>query len=291
MGSSLSDFKLPSIGSEANLLNSLASGGWWIIAEWACLPGQRTRPPAWFSVIGNSAVMDRAAHCSLAFTSLQFLWSCNSSIFYSYTIGALRKVLNPLRLVECWRYLVSCCSLLSPWKLSVGKFVWWQMQRTREMWGQGSVGWAGLGWAGDRDSCCCWHQSLDLTQQILLPHSHPQLLIRTHLTESRRCPEISPSLFDLWSAAGRRAGSLVWPIWTMIIKQTAPRVSSLGLIRNSWASHSNSLNFPRSINFWLIGFKLCRAKHVGQARPHSTQGLGHCCRQESRKNVPCSSRI
>ena len=146
MGSSLSDFKFPSIGSEANLLNSLASGGWWIIAEWACLPGQRPRPPAWFSVIGNSAVMDRAAHCSLAFTSLQFLWSCNSFIFYSYTIGALRKVLNPLRLVECWRYLVSCCSLLSPWKLSVGKFVWWQMQRTREMWGQGSVGWAGLGW-------------------------------------------------------------------------------------------------------------------------------------------------
>ena len=95
MGSSLSDFKLPSIGSEANLLNSLASGGWWIIAEWACLPGQRPRPPAWFSVIGNSAVMDWPAHCSLAFTSLQFLWSCNSFIFYSYTIGALRKVLNP----------------------------------------------------------------------------------------------------------------------------------------------------------------------------------------------------
>ena len=183
---------------------------------------------------------------------------------------------------------MSCCSLLSPWKLSVGKFVWWQMQRTREMWGQGSVGWAGLGWGP-------WQLLL------LAPVTRPDpadtvtdtltLSYWSELIWPKVEYALSPSLFDFWSSAGRRAGSFVWPIWTMIIKQTAPSVSSLCLIRNSWASHSNSLNFPRSINFWLIGFKLCRAKHGGQARPHSTQGLGHCCRQESRKNVPCSSRI
>ena len=91
------------------------------------------------------------------------------------------------------------------------------------------------------------------------------------LCRDRRVP-VQLCAYCVWSSAGRRAGSFVWPIWTMIIKQTAPSVSSLGLIRNSWASHSNSLNFPRSINFWLIGFKLCRAKHVGQATLHTGAG-------------------
>ena len=173
MGSSLSDFKLPSIGSEANLLNSLASGGWWIIAEWACLPGQRTRPPAWFSVIGNSAVMDWPAHCSLAFTSLQFLWSCNSFIFYSYTIGALRRVLNPPP--PGW-VLKVFGELLFP--IIAVKAVCRQICLVADAEDQRNVGTGqcGLGWAGDRDSCCCWHQSLDLTQQILLPTLSPSAI-------------------------------------------------------------------------------------------------------------------